>query len=182
MSIMLCHSFLGTSSIPVLCLFLEMPTNCRVPFILMAISHPSFPFPHLILIPSWFSSSPFPPSSLPPSSSCDYFIPPSKWVKHPRLNLPFCLASLGLWIVAWFFCTFWIIFIYKSVYTMFVVLGLGYLTQDDILKFHTFTCKTHHVFVFNSWIIFHYVDVQYFLYPFFGWGTSRLFLVSDYYE
>jgi hypothetical protein len=28
-------------------------------------------------------------------------------------------------------------------------LGLGYLTQDDILKFHPFACKIHDVFVFS---------------------------------
>ena len=26
-----------------------------------------------------------------------------------------------------------------------VLLGLGYLTQDDILKFHPFSCKIHDV-------------------------------------
>ena len=33
---------------------------------------------------------------------------------------------------------------------MLVFLGLGYLTQDDILKVNIFACKFHDVFVFNS--------------------------------
>ena len=56
---------------------------------------------------------------------------------------------------------------------MHVLWGLGYLTQDDILKFHPFACKIHDVLVFNSWIVFHCVDVPHFLYPFFSWGTCR---------
>jgi hypothetical protein len=31
-----------------------------------------------------------------------------------------------------------------------------------------------------SWMVFHCGNVPHFLYPFFGWGTSRLFLVSGY--
>jgi hypothetical protein len=34
--------------------------------------------------------------------------------------------------------------------TMYVLLGLGYLTQYDILKIHSFACKIYDVFVFNS--------------------------------
>jgi hypothetical protein len=49
---------------------------------------------------------------------------------------------------------------------MHFLLGLGYLTQDDICKFHLFACKTHDVFKFNSWMVFHCVDVL-FIYPFF---------------
>jgi hypothetical protein len=60
--------------------------------------------------------------------------------------------------------------------------GLGCLTQIDILKFHSFTWKIHDAFVFNRWTVFHCVDVPHFLYPFFSWETSRLFLVSEYYE
>jgi hypothetical protein len=44
---------------------------------------------------------------------------------------------------------------------MHVLLGLGYLTQDGILKFHTFACKSYDAFVFNSWIVFHCEDVAY---------------------
>ena len=35
---------------------------------------------------------------------------------------------------------------------------------------------------FIRWIVFHCIDVPHFPYPFFSWGTSRLFLVSGYYE
>jgi hypothetical protein len=33
---------------------------------------------------------------------------------------------------------------------MCALLGLGYLTQDNILKFHPFAYKIHDVFVFNG--------------------------------
>jgi hypothetical protein len=33
---------------------------------------------------------------------------------------------------------------------MHVLLGLGYLTQDDILKLHPFDCKIYYVFIFNN--------------------------------
>jgi hypothetical protein len=33
---------------------------------------------------------------------------------------------------------------------MYVILRLGYLTQDDIFKFHLFACKIHDVLVFNT--------------------------------
>jgi hypothetical protein len=39
------------------------------------------------------------------------------------------------------------------------LLGLGYLTQYDILQFHPFACKIHGVLVFNGWIVFHCIDV-----------------------
>ena len=50
------------------------------------------------------------------------------------------------------------------------LLGLSYLTKDDILKFHLFACKIHDVLVFSI--------------PFID-GTSGLFplfQISDYYE
>ena len=55
---------------------------------------------------------------------------------------------------------------YKWAHTVCVFLGLGYLTQDDILKFHLFACKIHDVFVFNSWVVLCWVDVPHFLYPY----------------
>jgi hypothetical protein len=33
---------------------------------------------------------------------------------------------------------------------MYILLGLGNLTQDDIIKFHPLACKMYDVFVFNS--------------------------------
>jgi hypothetical protein len=62
---------------------------------------------------------------------------------------------------------------------MYVLLGLGYLTQGDVLKFHSFGWKLHDCFVFNNWIVLHCVDVLHFLYPFFSWGSSRLFQFLD---
>jgi hypothetical protein len=69
----------------------------------------------------------------------------------------------------------------KWVHIMHIVLGLGYLTKDGILKFYPLTCKIQDVLVFNSWIVFNCV-VPHFLYKLFSWGTSNLFLVSGYYE
>lgn len=43
---------------------------------------------------------------------------------------------------------------------MCVHLRLGYLTQDDALKIHSFACKIRDVLVFNNWIVFHCVDVS----------------------
>ena len=65
---------------------------------------------------------------------------------------------------------------------MHALVGPSYLTQDEILTFHSFACEIHDVCVFKSLIVFHYVDVSHFLYPFFSWGTPRLFPVSSYYE
>jgi hypothetical protein len=38
------------------------------------------------------------------------------------------------------------------------------------------------VFVFNSWIVFHRVDVPRFLHQLFSWGVVRLFPVFGYYK
>ena len=67
---------------------------------------------------------------------------------------------------------------------MYDLLGLGYRTQDDILKFYPYACKIHNVFVFHSWIVFYCVDVPHFggiFIPFFSSGTFRVFLVPGYY-
>ncbi|EDL78420.1 rCG31731 [Rattus norvegicus] len=53
------------------------------------------------------------------------------------------------------------------IHTEHILLGLGYLTQDDILKFHSFAFKIHDVLVFNSCIVFQWVDVPHCLYAFF---------------
>jgi hypothetical protein len=44
---------------------------------------------------------------------------------------------------------------------MFVFLGLGYLTQN-FFKFHPIACKFHDVIAFNSWVIFHCINVPFF--------------------
>jgi hypothetical protein len=43
------------------------------------------------------------------------------------------------------------------------LLGVGCLTQDDILNFHLFAYKIHNVFVFNTGIVLHCVDILHFL-------------------
>jgi hypothetical protein len=60
-----------------------------------------------------------------------------------------------------------------------VFLGLGYLIQDDILKFHPFTCKIHDVFAFNSWIIFPCTDVTHFLYSYVEAQEDKALLFAD---
>jgi len=70
---------------------------------------------------------------------------------------------------------FGLIATYQWVHTMCVSLWLGYLTQDDIFQFHPFAYEFHKVIVFDIWVIFHCVDVPYFLYPFLCWRASGLF-------
>jgi hypothetical protein len=76
------------------------------------------------------------------------------------------LASYGLWIESWIFWTFELIFMYQWVYTMCVLLWLSYLTQDDNFKFHPFVWEFNEVIVFTSWVVFHWVNIPHFLYPF----------------
>ena len=94
----------------------------------------------------------------------------------------FFLSFVWSGIVSWIFWTFGLIYIYQWVHTIWVLLCLGYLTQDDIFKFHPFACEFHEVILFNSWVVFHCVNVPYFLYSFFCWGTSGLFPVSSYFK
>jgi hypothetical protein len=61
---------------------------------------------------------------------------------------------------------------------MHIILGLGYIIQDDFLKFHLFAFKIHDVLVFNSWVVFHSLDELHFLYLLFNWGTTKLFPVT----
>jgi hypothetical protein len=132
--------------------------------------------------PSIHLPFPLPPSSFSSSASYYYFTPHSKWDS----NICLCLAShLASWICKVLhgypvfygeLCTC------KWIHSMYVPLILGYLTQDDILNIHLFACKINALFVFNAKIIFHYENIPHFFYQFFIWGTSRLFLVSVYYE
>jgi hypothetical protein len=41
-----------------------------------------------------------------------------------------CWVSYGLWVVLWIFWAFELISTYLWVHTMYILLGLGYLTQD----------------------------------------------------
>ena len=62
------------------------------------------------------------------------------------------------------------------------LLGMGYLTQDDNLKFHPLASQIHEVIVFNSWVILHCVNESHILYPFSNWDILGLLSVSGYYE
>lgn len=75
------------------------------------------------------------------------------------LSPPSSLASLGLWIVAWVYCT-------SNVPYKFVFLGLGFLTQDVCSSSHPFAYKFYHI-IFNSSLILYCVKVPHFLFPFF---------------
>ena len=54
--------------------------------------------------------------------------------KHPHLGLPACLAFLGLWSVTWYLYFIGNIHLPVSTYHA-CLLGLGYLTPDNILNF-----------------------------------------------
>ena len=71
-------------------------------------------------------------------------------MKHPHSHLPSAWASCGLWITFWIFWIFRIVSLYQWVCTMFVILGLGYLTQDDIFYILPFACVFNKVIVFVS--------------------------------
>ena len=101
-------------------------------------------------------------------------------LKHPRLCPSSCPASLSLLTVAWTSWILWLLSTFKWIHKIYIILGLGYITQDDIFKFHLFACKIHDLFVFHSWIVFCCVDVAHSL--FFIWETSKLFSVSGCYE
>ena len=135
-------------------------SSCRFPFILMVIwqSLLSLPIPDSEWPPLSFPS-PLPLSSLHPFASYDYSIPSSKWDS----SILACAFLLGFVECTWLSCILWLRSIYKWIHTTHVLLELHYLTQDDILKFYSFACKIHNVFVFNGWIVYHYEDVPHFL-------------------
>jgi hypothetical protein len=78
---------------------------------------------------------------------------------------------LGLWIVARVSWTLWLKSTYKWIHIIPLFWGLGYLTQNDILKFHAFVWNFHDVFIFHSWIACHCRDVTHIL-SFFYWTYS----------
>jgi hypothetical protein len=77
-------------------------------------SHPIFTLPHVYLW-NWFSSL---------------------WQGDPCVSL----ASLGLQIVVWLSFSSWPEFTCKQIYTIFIFLGLGYLTQKDFFLLVPSTC------------------------------------------
>ena len=70
---------------------------------------------------------------------------------------------------------------YKWVHTILVFLSSGYSTQEDILHFHPFAYRIHDVFVTNSGVAFHCVDMPNVINPFFMGGPSSLIPVPGYY-
>jgi hypothetical protein len=134
--------FWGCSYLPIL-----PPVICKFLFILMVIwqSLLSLPIPDSEWPPLSFPS-PLPLSSLHPFASYDYSIPSSKWDS----SILACAFLLGFVECTWLSCILWLRSIYKWIHTTHVLLELHYLTQDDILKFYSFACKIHNVFVFNS--------------------------------
>ena len=101
-------------------------------------------------------------------------------IQSPSLGPSFLFIFLGSVGCIMGILSLWLISMYQWVHAMYVVWGLGYLTQNNIFVFHPFACKIHDVLVFNSWIVFHCVNEPHFLYPLFCWGTSGLFLAFGY--
>jgi hypothetical protein len=100
------------------------------------------------------------------------------WVRfrHRHLWPLYYPVSLSLCIAAWLPCTLWLISTCRWVYTTCLFLAQGYLNQDDILWFSPFASKIRDVFVFDILITFHWVDASQYIYPFFSWGISSLFV------
>jgi hypothetical protein len=51
----------------------------------------------------------------------------------------------------------------------------SHYTQDDLFYPFAYIFFFNDFLVFDSWLVFHHVNVPHFLYPCFSWGTSRLF-------
>jgi hypothetical protein len=149
-------------------LWAMLRTTPLISFILRAYGLPPAPPNNWPWAPTLLSWSPLLPSSLSPSAFHNHCIFPS------LLMASSCPSSLALWSVAWIFCILWLIASYKWVHTMFVLLGSCCLTQDDLVMIHSFAYKIH-IFIFNSWIVFHRVKEPQFLYPFFNWQTFGCF-------
>lgn len=65
--------------------------------------------------------------------------------------------------------------------TILVFLSSGYSTQEGTLNFHLFASKIHDVFVTNSGVAFHCVDIPNLINPFFMGGPSSFIPVQGYY-
>lgn len=104
----------------------------------------SWPSGLLSCLPTWSWTPhllPY-PLSLPSPASCDCFIPLSKWDSSILTWVFFLFTFLGsVECVTWVSRTLWLISTYKWVHTVYVILGLGYLPQNDDLKFYPFACK-----------------------------------------
>ena len=110
-----------------------------------------------------------------------YFIPYSreKWSIHALVFLLDFLVFWGMYLgyprVSELKST------YQLVHIKWLLLWLGYITQDDILQIHPFG-QEFHKFIVKSRVVLHCVNVPQFLYPFFCWGTSGLFPAFGYYK
>ena len=71
-------------------------------------------------------------------------------------------------------CILWLIFTQKGVYDMPVLLGLGYHTLKIILNLHAFVYKIYDANVFNSGIVFHYVDIYFEKKYIYYWSINKL--------
>jgi hypothetical protein len=81
--------------------------------------------------PLFSSSSTLLPRWLPPSASCDYFVIPSKF-EASTLWSSFLLSFIWSMSCIMTILRLWGNIYYQWVNTMYVILGLGNLTQDDI--------------------------------------------------
>ena len=88
---------------------------------------PCFLCLYMILPTHLLSKSSIPPSSLLPSTSNIYFVSPSeKKINHPHLFSSLLFVFFGSQHYSM------VILYFMAVHTMYVLLCLGYLTQDDI--------------------------------------------------
>ena len=93
------------------------------------------------------------------------------------LGSSFLLSFLGLWILAWLAFNLHLISTYEWVHKVIVFLGLSYLIQDDFFLAPSSFLEISWCHFFNFW-----VNMPHFPYPFFSWGSSRLFPGSGYYK
>jgi hypothetical protein len=55
---------------------------------------------------------------------------------------------------------------YEGEHTIFGLLSLADLIQNDVLQFHPFTCRWYDFILLHDWVKFHCVQVPHFLDPF----------------
>ena len=115
-----------------------------------------------------WSESPVPSSSLSPPCSLLAFVYQDHFI--PCWSLSSCLAYLDLWSVAWLSCRFWLISTYKWIHTMQVLLGPVFLHSRWYILVPSICHTIHDVLIFNSWVVFNYINEPQFLYLFFVWG------------
>jgi len=110
----------------------------------------------------------------------DILVPPLK--KKWSIRILVILLEFHVFCASRVIQAFGLIATYQWMHTLCVFLWLGYLTQGGIFQFYPFAYDFHKVIVFDSWIIFHCVDVPHFLYPFLCWRASGFFPASGYHK